>query len=93
MYFVDAIGSSVTSIELEANIPIEVAAKPDVPWPGNIIDFIYSEKSNQISCCICHTKKPVSSVEEVLSHAPKDKKIKFLMVYMVTVHFFTMVIN
>lgn len=34
------IGSSLTSIELGANIPIEVAAKHNIPWSGNGIFFI-----------------------------------------------------
>jgi hypothetical protein len=46
------IGCYLTSVELSDNIPAELAEKPLRPWAGNVIDFIYSEESCQLSAVV-----------------------------------------
>ncbi len=64
-------GSSLNSVEPQDNIPVEVAAKPELPWCGNGIDFIYTSESCQWSCSLHFTKISVSTAEVATLRTPK----------------------
>jgi hypothetical protein len=57
----------LTSIELGDHTPAELVAKPLKKWPGNLVDFIYTEESRQLSCTIRYSKIKISSRDVVIS--------------------------
>lgn len=86
-----SIGSSITSLELENEIPQHFYHNPLSPYTGNLIDFIYSEPSYVanlrhthfkysliffLSCFVHHTKLVITDAEVVQSRLCKARVLE-----------------